>query len=131
MLEAAFASVFLVVLFLAVFEFGMVFSSYIAVINASRAAASYASMHPDPGDPEYERYVDIARHELRAARLDMSQVEVLPLEMPEGASPGRPLKVTVRYHLTTFTSTMSFPILGRMGLPSSYTISWTTTVPIR
>ena len=131
LVEVAFGSLFLLGLIIALFEMGMVFSAYVAVINASRAGATYASMHPDPLDPEYGRYAEIARHELRAARLDMSKVQVLPPETPEGTEPGRPIRVTVIYRLSTFTSTLSLPVFGRFGLPSEYTLAWTTTVPIR
>lgn len=131
LVETAFASVFLILLVLAVFEFGMAFSSYVAVINASRAGASYASMHPDPSDPAYDRYEDMVRHEARAGHLNMDQLVVLPPETPEGITPGEPVEVTVVYRLRTFSSGVSLPIMGRMGVPSAYTIRWTTTVPIR
>ncbi|MGI6207850.1 MAG: TadE family protein [Anaerolineae bacterium] len=131
LVEAAFASVFLILLVLAVFEFGVAFSSYIAVINASRAGATYASMHPNPSDPEYARYADMVQHEARAGGLNMEELVVLPPETPEGIAPGEPVKVTVVYRLRTFSSMMSLPIFGRMGLPPYYTIRWTTTVPIR
>jgi len=131
LVETALVSIFLLSLIMVVFELGTVFSSYVAVVNAAKAAASYASMHANPEDAEHERYIDIARHELRAAGLDMEQVEVLPLETPEGTEPGKPVSVTVVYHLTTFTSTMSLPLFGRMGLPSSYALRWTATMPIR
>ncbi|MGQ9553409.1 MAG: TadE family protein [Anaerolineae bacterium] len=131
MVELSFSSILLCLLVLAAFELGMVFSSYAAVINASRAAATYASMHPSPLDDEYGRYADVARNELRAAHLDMSQVQVLLPNTPEGTQPGRPLSVTVRYTLRTFTSSIGLPVFGRLGMPSYYVISWTTTVPIR
>jgi len=131
LVEMAFASVFLLLLVVAAYEFGMVFSSYAATINASRVGASYASMHPDPGDDEYTRYADLARHEMRAAHLDMSRVEVSAPQTPEGSGPGAPIAVTVTYRLQTFTSGMSLPVFGRLGLPSCYTVSWTAVVPIR
>ncbi|NPV07433.1 MAG: pilus assembly protein [Anaerolineae bacterium] len=131
LVETAFASVFLTLLVVAVFEFGMVFSSYVAVISASRAGASYASMHPSPADPDYNRYADVARNELRAAFLDMREVSILPPETPEGMAPGQQVRVTVTYRLRTFTSGISLPIMGRLGLPDSYTVSWTTAMPIR
>ncbi len=131
LVETAFASVFLTLLVMAIFEFGMVFSSYSAVISASRAGATYASMHPSPLDPDYGRYADIARNEARAAFMDMTQVSVLPPDTPEGTDPGQPLAVTVRYRLRTFSSGISLPVFGRLGLPTSYMVSWTTTVAIR
>ncbi len=131
LVEAGFSSVFLIMLVVAVFEFGMVFSSYVAVINASRAGATYASMHANPADAEYERYADIARNESRAGRLIMETLEVLPPETPEGLASGSPVRVTVVYRLRTFSSGISLPIFGRLGLPDTYTIRWTTTAPIR
>ena len=114
-----------------VFEFGMVFSSYVAVINASRAGASYASMYPNPASAEYGRYADIARNEARAGRLRMETLDVLAPVTPEGMDAGDPISVTVVYRLQTFSSGISLPIFGRLGLPSTYTIRWTTTAPIR
>ena len=131
LVEASFAAVFLIALVVAVFEFGMVFSSYVAVINSSRAGASYASMYPDPASSEYDRYADIARNEARAGRLTMERLEVLPPETPEGTDAGDPVRVTVVYRLRTFSSSISLPIFGRMGLPDTYTIRWATTAPIR
>lgn len=131
LLETSLSAVMLVLLVLAIFEFGMVFAAYASVINASRVAASYASMHPDPTDEEYERYAELARHELRAARLAMDEIEVGEPQTPEGTEPGSPLSVTVTYRLTTFSSTMSFPMFGRLGLPDHYNIRWTAVVPIR
>ncbi len=131
LVEASFAAVFLILLVIAVFEFGMAFSSYVAVINASRAGASYASMYADPADANYGRYVAVARNEARAGRLKMERLEVLPPETPEGTAPGDPISVTVVYRLRTFSSGISLPIFGRMGLPDTYTIRWKTTVPIR
>jgi len=103
----------------------------VAVINASRAGATFASMHADPADPEYGRYVEIARNESRAGRLRMEALEVLPPETPEGLDVGDPIRVTVVYRLRTFSSGISLPIFGRLGLPDTYTIRWTTTAPIR
>ena len=131
LVEASFAAVFLIALVVAVFEFGMVFSSYVAVINASRAGASYASMYPNPASAEYSRYADIARNEARAARLNMETLDVLAPVTPEGTDAGDPIRVTVEYRLRTFSSSISLPIFGRMGLPDTYTIRWATTAPIR
>lgn len=131
LVEASFAAVFLTALVIAVFEFGMVFSSYVAVVNASRAGATYASMYPDPNDALYGRYADVARHEARAGRLAMESLEVLPPQTPDGIDAGDPVSVTVVYRLRTFSSGLSLPILGRLGLPDTYTIRWTTTAPIR
>lgn len=131
LVEASFAAIFLTMLVIATFEFGMVFSSYVAVINASRAGATYASMHADPADAEYDRYADMARNESRAGRLLMETLEVLPPETPEGLAAGSPVRVTVVYRLRTFSSGISLPIFGRLGLPDTYTIRWTTTAAIR
>ena len=109
----------------------MVFSAYSVVLNASRAGATYASMHPDPDDPEYTRYADIVRNEMRAAHLNMENIEVLAPETPEGLGVGSPLGVTVMYRLNTFTSGISLPIFGRFGLPRHYTVAGKTVVPIR
>jgi Flp pilus assembly protein TadG len=131
MVETAFSSIVMLLLVLVVFEFGMVFSSYIAVMNAARAGASYASIHASPSDPENGRYVAVARDEARAAHLDMAQLTVGPAQTPEGNEPGKPIQVTVSYRLSTFSSGISLPIFGRFGLPRYYTVAWTATAPIR
>jgi Flp pilus assembly protein TadG len=129
--ETAFASVFLILLVVAVYEFGIIFATYTATINASRVGATFASMHSNPTDELYARYADLARHEMRAAHLDMTRVVVAPPAIPDGDDPGDPIGVTVSYQLQTFTSGMSLPLFGRMGLAPFYLISWTTWVPIR
>ena len=131
LVETAFASVFLILLVIAIYEFGMVFSTYIATINASHVGATYASMHANPSDELYERYADLARHEMRAAHLDMTRVVVAAPQTPNGNSPGSPIGVTVSYQLQTFTSGMSLPVFGRLGLAPFYLISWTMWAPIR
>lgn len=129
--ETSFAALVLILLLIAIFEFGMVFSTYAATLNASRAGATYASMHPDPSDPAYMRYADIVRNEMRAAHLNMNNVEVLTPETPEGLGAGHPLGVTVMYRLQTFSSGISLPVFGRFGLPRHYIVTGKTVVPIR
>jgi Flp pilus assembly protein TadG len=131
MVETAFSAIILVMLVVAIFEFGMIFSAYSAVLTASRSGATYASMHPDPDDPEYDQYEDIVRNEMRAAHLNMNNVTVLAPSTPEGLTAGHPIGVTVIYRLTTFTSGISLPVFGRFGLPRYYTITWQAVVPIR
>jgi Flp pilus assembly protein TadG len=128
--EVSFASIFLFLLMLAAFELGTAFSAYIAVINASRAGASYASMHPSPSDAEYMRYADVAKKELDAAGLTSQVLVGLPIT-PEGILPERPVSVTVNYTWQPFSSGIALPVLGRLGLPSHYHVSWTTTMAIR
>lgn len=131
LVETSLSAIMLTLLVVVIFEFGMVFTAYSAVLNASRAGATYASMHPKPTDPEYGRYEDIARNEMRAAHLNMENVSVLLPDTPEGTSAGSPIGVTVIYRLHTFTSGISMPVFGRLGMPQYYTLAWTTVAPIR
>ncbi|MHB0876001.1 MAG: TadE family protein [Anaerolineae bacterium] len=131
LVETSLSAIVLILLVVAIFEFGMIFSTYSAVLTASRAGATYASMHPNPTDPEYGRYEEIVRNEMRAAHLDMTCVTVLLTDTPEGTSAGSPIGVTVQYRLHTFSSGIAMPVFGRLGMPTSYTIAWQTVVPIR
>ena len=69
MLEMTVGTVFLLIVVLILFEMGMLFYSYIAVLNASREGAVYASIYPtiQEGDPRYDRYASIVRAEAEAA----------------------------------------------------------------
>ena len=44
---------------------------------------------------------------------------------------GKYITVGVAYTFTTFTSSVSFPFFGRMGLPTYYRLTYQVGMPIR
>lgn len=136
MLEMTVGTVFLMIIVLILFEMGMLFYSYIAVLNASREGAVFASLHPTltEGDPLYEDYVSIASAEAQAAGLDTDPAffEVLPPEtLPGRTDPLDPVTVRVRYQLINPTRGIILPFFGRMGLFQSAWMTGVTEMPIR
>jgi len=142
LVEVAGVSVFLIILSLMVFETGVMFFSYVALLNASREGAVYASSRPELADsgrtPEdgeaYLRYTEgIVKGEVRLGNLvDPTKLTIHRPVLVNGTSnPGDPIKVQVDYQLITFTSTMRLPFVGRFGLPDYWPMSVATTMPIR
>jgi Flp pilus assembly protein TadG len=135
LLEAAVAFLFLLLLLLIMFEMAMIFTSYIALLNMTVQGAIYAAGHADmvtsPPDGAYEQYVSIMQAEALAGNLSWKDVTIQPPGLPATIAPGQPLTVTASYRLTTFASEVIFPMFGRFGLPTHYTISARTSVPIR
>jgi hypothetical protein len=135
LLEAAVAYLFLLLILLVMFEMAMVFSSYIALLNTSIQGAVYAagdpSMVADPPDASYQQYVSIMQAEALAGGLSWKDITIHPPQLPSTVAPGQPLTVTIDYNLTTFASEVVFPMFGRFGLPTRYSISARSAVPIR
>jgi len=133
LVEATVAFLFLLTILLVMFEMVIVFTSYIAMLNAVNQGAIYAAGHPtmEPDSPEYEQYVSIIRQELLAGGLSWRDTYIYPPELPETISAGEPLTVTIEYTLTTFASEIILPFFSRFGLPSEYHIRASTAVPIR
>jgi Flp pilus assembly protein TadG len=135
LLEAAVAFLFLLLLLLAMFEMTMIFSSYIALLNTTVQGAIYAAGHADmvasPPDAAYQQYVSIMQAEALAGNLSWKDVTIHPPELPPTIAPGQALTVTASYRLTTFASEVIFPMFGRFGLPTHYSIGARTSVPIR
>jgi hypothetical protein len=138
MLEMTVGTVFLILIVLILFEMAMLFYSYIAVLNASREGALFASSHPElaggPGNTYWDTYLDITRAEANAAGLitDPAFLEIDPPELLEGSSePLDPIMVKVHYQLVNPTQGIILPFLGRMGLFQSAWMSAATRMPIR
>lgn len=162
--EIAIGVPFLLIIVLAVIEFGVVFATYLAVVNAAHEGAVFSSMYPQLADSACGRTAEPScTGAYDNQSLDGSGValwteyfnrvanetyiqpgEVLRsdglvstgkfyLERPYApvASMSNPISVTVHYTLTTFTSGMSLPIFGRLGLPNSYHIRYEYSLPIR
>jgi hypothetical protein len=133
MLEMTVGMIFLLIIVLVLFEMAMVFYSYIAVLNASREGAVYASIYPVMNEAQFQQYQLIASTEAEAAGLntDPNFFRVDPPEAPEGtAFPGKVI-VRVHYQLINPTQGVVLPLLGRMGLFQSAWMTGVTEMPIR
>jgi hypothetical protein len=146
MLEMTFGLVFLVIIILILFEMAMLFYSYIALLNASREGAVYASLYPDiamaendpnppPPDPlHYAQYESIVATEAQAAGLNTDPT-VFEIERPrihDGMeNPLDPVWVQVTYQVINPTQGIVLPLLGRMGLLRGAWMTARTEMPIR
>ena len=136
MLEMTFGLVFLVVIVLILFEMALLFYSYIALLNASREGAVYASLFPDivdTADPHYSQYESIVVAEAQAAGLNTEPAvfEVFLPETPKGLDPLDPVIVKVSYQVINPTQGIVLPMLGRMGLFQGAWMTARTEMPIR
>lgn len=136
LVEVSVVSVFLILIVIIVFESGLVFSSYIALLNASREGAVYASSHPglatdDTSSSDYQSYEGIIKAEARL-RLYTDYLTIDRPELVEGTSDfGDPIKVRINYQVHTFTSGIRLPFFERFGLPNYWPVSAWTIMPIR
>jgi len=135
LVEAAVTFVFLLAIFIAMFEMVMLFTSYIALLNTSIQGAVYAAGHPNmvanPPDSSYEQYVSIMRAEALAGGLSERDIGYSLPQLPTNVAPGEALTVTIEYTMTTFASEIAFPLFGRFGLPEVFRIRASSAVPIR
>ncbi len=135
LLEMSVGLVFLLGIVLVLFEGALLFHSYIALLNASREGAVYASLHPtmSQGTPEYAEYESVTRTEATAAGLltDPEYFRIDPPQTPQGTDPLDPIIVTVHYQLINPMQGLILPFFGRMGLFDSVWMSAATEMPIR
>ena len=133
LMESAVGLLFLLLILLVMFEMLFVFTSYIALLNASAQGAIRAAGHPqmEVGDYHYQEYVSDIQGEVVANGLSWTDVHVNPPELPAVVEAGNPITVTLAYTLTTPFGEIFFPIVGKFGLPTQYHISARTAVPIR
>lgn len=151
--ELAVGLPFVLLVILVLFEMGLVFATYISMINAAREGAFFASRHPELVDPnrwndalapgnttigeEYESRVRnevfvVTTQPLSAKQLLTEDVIQVDPPVTDGISdPGYPITVTVHYTLSTFTSNVSLPFFGRFGLPNRYHLTYSFGTPIR
>jgi hypothetical protein len=140
--EVAGVSIFLILLSLMIFEAGVVFASYVALLNASREGAVYASAHVELADEtltpedgtEYTTYTEtVVKGEVRLGNMvDATKLTIhRPLLVDGTDGYGDPIEARVDYSLYTFSSTIRLPWLGRFGLPDYWPLSAATTMPIR
>ncbi len=130
LLEMTFGTVFLLLIVLIIFEMAMLFYSYIALLNASREGAVYASLNPNmaPGSAEYTRYLKVTKNEAMAAGLitDPEHFTIMP-----PVKDAESITVTLSYEIINPTQGIVLPWLGRMGLFDSAVMSAWTCMPIR
>jgi Zn-dependent protease with chaperone function len=133
MLEMTVGVIFLLIIVLILFEMAMLFYSYIAVLNASREGAVFASAYPEMSATQYQRYTNITTAEAKAAGLNTAPAffVVDAPETPEGNAPLRPIIVRVHYKLINPTQGILLPVMGRMGLFQSAWMTGETKMPIR
>jgi hypothetical protein len=165
--EFAYTFPFLVILFLVVFEMGILFATYLSMVNAAREGAMFASLNPKlvysscgtrgyPGCKgpidekpygaitntltiwkEYENRIRndseiLVNNPLIAAGLQGTGIGiVINRPIAPNLAVGQYVTVSVAYTFTTFTSSITLPFFGRMGLPTYYTLRYDVGVPIR
>jgi len=131
LLEMTFGTVFLLLIVLIVFEMAMLFYSYIALLNASREGAVYASLHPDmePGSAEYTNYLEVTENEALASGLNTA-TGYFTVTAPIN-NDCISVTVTLDYKVVNPTKGIVLPLLGRMGLFQSAIMSACTKMPIR
>ena len=142
LVEVSVVSIFLILVALMIFEAGVTFASYMALLNASREGAQYAAGHPElvsaeavPEDSSgYLHYTEnVVKGEVQMGNmLDAARLTVQRPVLVDGTSDlNDPIKVQVDYQLYTFTSTISLPFFGRFGMPNYWPLSAWTIMPLR
>ena len=131
LLEMTFGTIFLLLIVLIVFEMAMLFYSYIALLNASREGAVYASLYPDmePGSEQYENYLAVTENEALAAGLNTA-TGYFTVTAPI-TTDCISVTVTVDYKVVNPTQGIILPLLGRMGLFQSALMTAATDMRIR
>lgn len=156
--EMAITFPFLLLLLIAVIELAQAFTVYVVLVSAARAGAVWASTHPELStEPNMitnesgwvgatcsaANYDNCAKYSDRV-KAEMTGFDAFGLEVeamvywlsPTVTSSNHmgnncPITSTVSYDLTTFTSSMSLPLVERFGLPSSYHLQYSVSMPIR
>lgn len=155
--ELAIGIPFVLLIIIAIIEMGLIFATYVSMINATREGAIFASMHPElltathddcslgantgtlwcqyQARVKNEVFVATAE-QLRANQLltydtDTAVVVDAPTVTGGASGPGDPITVHVSANLSTFSSNVSLPFFGRFGLPNTYTLSYSFQMPIR
>lgn len=139
LVEMAVITPFLLILLIAAIELSQAFVVYVALINSAREGAVYASLYPELSNASstpaesarYTTYIQRIKAETVALGLDQDRLQPLRPIAPQGLLANCPITTSVSYQLSTFTSNISLPYFGRMGLPSTYVISYSVGMPIR
>ena len=146
LVEVAVIFPFLLLLLLGAIEIAQAFNAYIALINAAREGASWATLYPETVDCTTAQmdaddgselggrcfeYSERIKSEALANNLDLHELSITKPTASKPFYANCPITATVAYSLTTFSSTMSLPLFGRMGLPNRYIIRYAVGMPIR
>jgi hypothetical protein len=141
LVEASVGLIFLLLLILVVFEGGIMFSTYMALIDAGRDGAKYASSCGRECDPDsseysiekYNKYEGIIRNTALSSWLtDPSKLIIIPPEIVDNFPPEHDeVLVRVTYRVETFTSSISLPYFGRMGLPYYWPLTYEARWPVK
>lgn len=157
--EVALTLPFLLVIIIGLVEMGILFSTYIALVNGAREGTIYASIHPELADSgltpttssiwiEFQERVNNEVNVAVGERLREGQLidrQTLTVDRPvlgpavntggldctPPSNIGCPITVTVKYQLHTFLNDVNVPTFGRLGLPSAYTLTYGMAIPIR
>jgi Flp pilus assembly protein TadG len=147
--EVAITLPFLLLIILALVQMGILFASYVALVNAAREGAIYASMHPElsdavktpDGSATWEEYQNRVLNEVSiAVGSQLYEGQLVTTQYPLTAdrpavgstctTVGCPITSTVHYNFQTFLNGMSVPGFD-FALPKSYQINYSLSMPIR
>ncbi len=132
LVEVSVGVVLLLLIVIIVFEAGLVFSTYVALLNAAREGAAYASTCDLPLDEKHKAaFIETIQKEAETSGLDPNKLQITGPNTDLGVERGNPVTVIVGYELVTFTSTIRLPFFGRFGLPGEdgWPISATAHMP--
>lgn len=146
LVEMSLTLIFLLIMLIAVFEMARVFTTYLALVSSTRHGALYLVDKPamlneigqsNCQDPDLSQSKTPTLYEFCRRIIESAQTKGLDPERLVISDPvytpmnnGRyEVFVGVTYLLDDlFTSTVNFPIVGRLGLPSQYQIRYDMTV---
>lgn len=140
LVEMTICVVFLLLVSVALFEFAMVFYSYISLLNAAREGAVYASIYPDVAEgtssPHWDEFESTTRAEAEASGLVTGGevFEVLPpvREYPPACENDVcTITCVLHYEVMNDTQGIFLPFMGRMGLFQSLVLQAHVDMPIR
>lgn len=139
MLEFTICIIFLLLVTVALFEFSMVFYSYMSLLNAAREGAVFASIWPDvvdgSGSEHWDEYVERVSTEVEAAGL-VTTAPTLDIVTPTRTNPpcnDDVCSVTclLNYEVMNETQGLFLPLMGRLGLFQTLIITTRVEMPIR
>jgi Flp pilus assembly protein TadG len=105
LVEFAVSLALLVLIFLGIFDLGRAFQAYIVITNAAREGAYYGAMHPSSTAGIVTRAIS----EAQGSGIALSAANVA---ISGSGIPGTPLRVTVHYDFSLFSSFLP----GRTGI---------------
>ena len=139
MLEMTVCIIFLLLVVVALFEFAMVFYSYISLLNAAREGAVYASIYPDVAEgtisPHWTEFEETTLAEAEASGLitDGGILELLtPIrQAPPCENDVCTITAILNYDMMNETQGLFLPFMGRLGLFQTLVVQARVDMPIR